>query len=254
MKLKMQGIRISFPGWEMDDFSLEAPSGSFTSIVGPSGCGKSTILRAIAGLEAPQKGKVFFGAKEVTSTPAEERDVGLVFQGDALFSHINVFDNVAFGPRMKKEKNIEGKVASALSLVHLAGFEKRDTTTLSGGEKKRVAIARALAFSPKILLLDEPLAGLDANLREKMKSLLRELSQKTGLTTIMVTHDIEDAFSLSGRIVAMSRGKVEQEGKPFELLLRPKTRFVKEFFSSYALEKKGGKYFILKKGNYRKIK
>ena len=189
--------------------------------------------------------KCFFGKNDVTAVPAEGRGTGFVFQGDALFSHMDVFGNVAFGLEMRKENGLQGKVREALRLVHLEGFEKRKIAGLSGGERKRVAIARAMAFSPKLLLLDEPLNGLDANLRERMKSLLREVQQKSGATVVMVTHDIDEAFPLSDLMVVMSPGKVEQLGKPQDIFLNPATNFVKEFISDYAIvrlkEKKGGK-------------
>lgn len=248
MEIELSGISISFGAWFMNGFSLAVPSGSFTSIVGPSGCGKTTILRLVAGLESPKSGKVLFDKSDVTLVEPGERNVGIVFQSDALFSHMNVFDNVAFGPRQKKMPDVQERVARALALVHLNGFEKRDVTKLSGGEKKRVAIARAIAFEPNALLLDEPLNGLDARLKEKTKLLLRELREKTRITIIMVTHDIDEAFSLSDNIAVMSTGKLEQFGSPVEIFTKPKTGFVKDFVSDYILvkargKKIGGKYF-----------
>ena len=235
MKVKLKKIKLSFEKfWEMD-FSLKIKDGCFTSIVGPSGCGKTTLLRIISGLQEVKEGKIFFGEKEVTKVPAEKRNTGFVFQGDALFTHLNVFENIAFGLKMRKQKNIEEKVLKALELVHLKGFEKRKVDKLSGGEKRRTAIARAIAFEPDLLLLDEPLNGLDANLKEKMKKFLKELGEKTGLTIIMVTHDIDEAFFLSDRIVVMDKGKKMQEGKPEEIFLKPENDFVKNFVSDYVL-------------------
>ncbi len=235
MQIRLEKLKLVFENfWEMN-FSLKIKDGCFTSIVGPSGCGKTTLLRIISGLQEIEEGKIFFGEKEVTKVPAEKRNAGFVFQGDALFTHLNVFENIAFGLKMKKQKNIKEKVLKALELVHLNGFEKRRVTKLSGGEKRRVAIARAIAFEPDLLLLDEPLSGLDAKLKEKMKVFLKELSEKTGLTIIMVTHDIDEAFFLSDRIVVMDKGKKMQEGKPEEIFLKPKNDFVKNFVSDYVL-------------------
>lgn len=234
MKVRLEGIKVVFPELEID-FSAEITSGSFTSIVGPSGCGKTTLLKTISGLLEAETGRIFFGEKEVTIIPAEKRNTGFVFQGDALFSHLNVFDNIAFGLRMRKEKNIEEKVLKALELVHLKGFEKRNVNNLSGGEKRRTAIARAVAFKPDLLLLDEPLNGLDAKLKEKMKVFLKELSEKTKLTIIMVSHDIDEAFFLSDKIIVMNSGKVEQAGKPEEIFLQPENEFVRDFVSDYIL-------------------
>ncbi len=233
MEIKMEKLWIKFDEWKLD-FSLEIKSGKFVSVVGPSGCGKTTLLRIISGLQE-SKGKIFFGDKEVTKVPTEKRNIGFVFQGDSLFPHLNVFDNIAFGLKMKKEKQIKEKVLNALSLVHLNGFEKRNTVNLSGGEKRRVEIARAIAFEPGLLLLDEPLNGLDANLKEKMKLFLKELSEKTGLTMIMVTHDIDEAFFLSDEIIVMDSGRIEQTGKPTEIFLNPANDFVRNFVSDYVL-------------------
>ena len=270
MKLELKGVSSSLGDFHLKDFSMVAHGGSFTTIAGPSGSGKTTVLRIIAGLQGADSGKVLFGNADVTPIPAELRNVGLVFQADALFSHLDVAGNVGFGPCMKKFPHIPQRVAKALSLVRLQGFEKRNVTSLSGGEKKRVAIGRAIAFNPAILLLDEPLSGLDANLKEKMKLLLNELQKKTGLTIVMVTHDLDDAFFLSDRIVVINKGRIEQQGKPAEIFTKPKGAFVREFVSDYVLaqgnSKKGqqakfsfplkgrGKFLIaLKKTNYRQI-
>ncbi|MCR4335965.1 MAG: ABC transporter ATP-binding protein [archaeon] len=269
MKLKIEKLNLIYSDWEMKNLSLEIQGGSFTAIVGPSGCGKTTLLRTIAGLETPVSGNIFFNKNNVTNIPPEERNVGFVFQGDSLFSHLNVFDNVAFGIKMKKQSDVQKKVKETLKLVHLEGFEKRKVNHLSGGEKKRVAIARAIAFRPELLLLDEPLNGLDAPLKEKMKFFLKELQKKTGLTMIFVSHDIDEAFFLSDKIVVMNFGKIEQSGLPVEIFSKPKNSFVKNFVSDYVLieaKKKGknlearlkipyngkGKAFVnLKKTNYK---
>jgi len=236
MKVSIEKVSVLFKDWEMKNFSLKITK-NFTSIVGPSGCGKTTLLRVLSGLQGTEKGKIFFNENDVSQLPPEERNIGVVFQGDSLFSHLNVFENVAFGLKMKKHKNISQKVSKALSLVHLPGFEKRKVTNLSGGEKKRVAIARAIAYNPDLLLLDEPLNGLDAPLKEKMKLFLKELSEKTGLTTIMVTHDIDEAFYLSDEIVVMNNGRVSQIGSPVQIFSKPKNSFVKNFISDYILVK-----------------
>jgi len=256
MELKIDKISVLYPDWKMKKLSLEIQSGSFTAIVGPSGSGKTTLLRAIAGLEKTESGSIWFNEKNVSKFPPEERNIGFVFQGDSLFSHLNVFDNVAFGLKMKNQENIVGRVKRALKLVHLKGFEKRSANNLSGGEKKRVAIARAIAFNPGILLLDEPLNGLDAPLKEKMKLLLKELQKKTNLTMVFVSHDIDEAFFLSDKIVVMNSGKIEQVGLPVEIFLKPKNSFVKSFAECYVLveaKKKGknleAKLSFLPKGN-----
>ncbi|MBI2598047.1 MAG: ABC transporter ATP-binding protein [Candidatus Diapherotrites archaeon] len=270
MRVELEKISVSFSNWKMQNFSLKVPDGGITSIVGPSGSGKTTILRVISGLQHPESGKIFFGKKEVTELPAEKRNAGFVFQNEALFYHLNVFENVAFGLRMKKEKNLQEKVLRALKIVHLAGFENRNIQSLSGGEKKRVAIARAIAFEPDLLLLDEPLNGLDAKLKESTKKLLKELQEKTGLSMVFVTHDIDEAFYLGDEIVVINSGKLEQAGSPKEIFLRPKNGFVKEFVSDYLLVKgkiadgkidakfsfsakkeKGTPFFAVKKNNYK---
>jgi len=236
MEIVLGKLFAGFDGFSVE-FSLKVNSGSFTSVVGPSGSGKTTLLKMICGLTKVERGRIFFGKKEVTEIPPEKRNIGFVFQGDSLFSHLSVFDNVAFGLKMKKERKevIEKKVLQALKLVHLEGFQKREVNNLSGGEKRRTAIARAIAFNPDLLLLDEPLNGLDANLKEKMKVFLKELSEKTNLTIIMVSHDIDEAFYLSDKIVVMNNGRKEQEDSPEKIFLQPKNDFVKNFVSDYIL-------------------
>jgi ABC-type Fe3+/spermidine/putrescine transport system ATPase subunit len=235
VKLALNQLSIAYPDWSMENCSLTIPHGTFTAVVGPSGSGKTTLLRLIAGLEKPATGTIFLDTENVTHVSAEHRNIGFVFQGDALFSHLDVFDNVAFGLKMHNASQIQEKVSKALSLVHLTGFEKRAVNTLSGGEKKRVAIARAIAFNPNVLLLDEPLNGLDAQLKEKMKVFLKKLQEKTGLAMILVTHDLDDAFFLSDQLVVMNNGKIEQTGTPSDLFFSPKNVFVKNFFSDYVL-------------------
>lgn len=233
----------------MQNLSLEIPSGSFVSIVGPSGCGKTTLLRIISGLQKVDFGNVFFGDFDFTSLPPEKRNTGFVFQQDSLFSHLNVFENVAFGLKVRGIKDVSKKVKDALLVAHLSGFEKRMPSGLSGGEAKRAAICRAISFSPAVLLLDEPLNGLDNHLKDKMKSFLRELQKNTGLTVVMVTHDIDDAFYLSDFIAVMNSGKIEQFGNPLEIFNAPKGKFVKDFVSGYSIAEaslnklKSGSYF-----------
>ena len=246
MKLTVKDLSIDLDGFKVKKVSFEVVPHSFFSIVGPTGSGKSSILKAIAGLLEVEGGKIFFGEKNVNSVPAEKREVGFVFQNASLFSHLNVFENIAFGLRVRKEKNVEKKVVELLEMVGLQGFESRSTKNLSGGEAKLVAIARALAVSPKLLALDEPLNGLDAPLREKMKNLIKKIQTQTKITTIYVTHDLDEAFFLSDKILVLNNGQVEQIGEAKEIFLHPKTVFVKDFVSDYALVnarvvKKGGK-------------
>ncbi|MEK6957493.1 MAG: ABC transporter ATP-binding protein [archaeon] len=233
MRIELKGIGVAYKDWKLENFSSVFKSGSFVSVLGPSGSGKTTLLRLLCGLEKPSSGKILFGEKDVTKTAPEERNLGVVFQGNSLFSHLDVFGNVAFGLKMKKEKDLEKKVSEALRLVHFEGFGRRNVNFLSGGEQKRVAIARAIAFNPSALLLDEPFNGLDARLKESLKVLLKELRAKTGLTVILVTHDLDEAFFLSDRLIVMNNGSKEQEGTPFEVLLKPANSFVKDFFSDY---------------------
>src|SRR3989344_3302652 len=235
MSYSLERISHSLGSWHMTDFSLEIPEGKFVSIAGPSGCGKTTLLKILCGLEEPASGRVLFSGTDVSNMPPEKRGVGLVFQSDALFGHMDVLGNVSFGLEMRSDSEAKNKALAALRLVRLEGFEKREIAGLSGGERKRVAIARAIAFNPVLLLLDEPLNGLDASLREKMKLLLKEVQQKTGTTVVMVTHDMDEAFPLSDLVVVMNAGKVEQAAKPEEIFLFPATDFVKDFTSDYAL-------------------
>lgn len=253
MKISLENVDFVQGKWSMDSFSIVFP-GSLSAIVGPSGCGKTTVLRLIAGLESPLSGKILFDSKDVTGLPAEQRNIGLVFQNDGLFSHMDVLQNVEFGPRMKCEKSPKKSALEALKLVHLEGFENRNINSLSGGERKRVAIARALAFNPKVLLLDEPFSGLDANLKEKLKRLILELKEKTKLTIVLVTHDLDEAFFLADKIIVMNNGKKEQECSPIEIFKKPKTEFVKSFTSDYKLVEKSRPKFIclIKKSNFRK--
>lgn len=203
----------------------------FLTLLGPSGCGKTTILRIIGGFEEPSHGQVLFYGKDIAKVPPYKREVNTVFQKYALFPFLNVYDNVAFGLNIKKKdkKEIQEKVTKMLSLVGLKGFEKRDVTSLSGGQQQRVAIARALINEPKVLLLDEPLGALDAKLRKGMQAELKKIQKEVGITFIFVTHDQEEALSMSDTIVVMNDGIIQQIGTPMDVYNEPQNRFVAEF-------------------------
>lgn len=203
----------------------------FLTLLGPSGCGKTTILRIIAGFEEPSHGQVMFNGEDIAKVPAYKREVNTVFQKYALFPFLNVHDNVAFGLNLKKKdkKEIDEKVTKMLSLVGLAGFGNRDITSLSGGQQQRVAIARALVNEPKVLLLDEPLAALDAKLRKGMQAELKKIQKEVGITFIFVTHDQEEALSMSDTIVVMNDGIIQQIGTPMDIYNEPENRFVANF-------------------------
>lgn len=213
--------------------------GEFVTLLGPSGCGKSTLLRCIAGLNEINAGDIYIDGENVTDRSAKDRGIGMVFQNYALFPNMTVFENIAFGLEMKKMKKayIERKVEEMLKLVHLE--EKRDfyPNELSGGQKQRVAIARSLATEPKILLLDEPLSALDAKVRKSLREQLKEIQKKTHVTTIFVTHDQEEALTISDRVFIMDRGDIVQVGTPEEIYTNPKTVFMAEFIGNYNILK-----------------
>jgi putative spermidine/putrescine transport system ATP-binding protein len=215
----------------VDDLSLEVADGEFVVLLGPSGCGKTTTLRMIAGFIEASTGAVRIGARDVTHDPPHRRNVGFVFQNYALFPHLNVAENVAFGLRRRRrpEREIAERVSRALALVKLEGFEARMPRQLSGGQQQRVAIARALVISPDVLLLDEPLSNLDAKLRRDVRAELRRLQQLSGITTVMVTHDQDEAMSIGDRLVVMNHGRVQQIGAPQALYRQPANRFVAGF-------------------------
>jgi spermidine/putrescine transport system ATP-binding protein len=215
----------------VDGINLDMPSGEFFSMLGPSGCGKTTTLRMIAGFEEPTEGRILLDGADMQFTPPHKRNVNTVFQSYALFPHLNVYDNVAFGLRRQKanKNEVRQRVAEALELVQLTGFEKRKPVQMSGGQQQRVALARALVLKPAVLLLDEPLGALDAKLRKQLQVELKALQQQVGITFVYVTHDQEEALTMSDRIAVMSNGRVEQVAPPEEVYERPSTTFVADF-------------------------
>jgi len=215
----------------VDAVSLEFPAGKLVTLLGPSGCGKTTTLRMIAGLEYPTGGRIFIGDEDVTPLPAANRGVTMVFQSYALFPHLTVFENVAYGLRIAKRPaaEIARRVGDVLTLVGLPEVGRRYPAQLSGGQQQRVALARALVMEPKVLLFDEPLSNLDAKLRKRVRGEIRELQQRLGITSIYVTHDQAEALALSDVIIVMNQGKVEQIGAPRDLYTRPATQFVADF-------------------------
>jgi putative spermidine/putrescine transport system ATP-binding protein len=220
----------------VDDVTIDIADGEFLVLLGPSGCGKTTTLRMVAGFVPPSAGKLAIGTRDVTSLPPWKRNCGLVFQSYALFPHMTVAENVAFGLEMRKVSPADRgpRVAEALRLVQLAGFDERYPSQLSGGQQQRVALARALAMEPDVLLLDEPLSNLDAKLRQEVRVEIRDLQRKLGLTTIMVTHDQEEALTMADRLVVMEKGQVRQIGTQRELYEKPADRFVAGFIGRSA--------------------
>jgi len=215
----------------VDGIDLQIPGGEFFSLLGPSGCGKTTTLRMIAGFEEPTSGEVRLDGDDMAGTPASRRNVHTVFQSYALFPHLTVFNNVAFGLRRQKvaREDVRRRVDEALALVELVGFARRKPAQLSGGEQQRVALARALVLRPAVLLLDEPLGALDAKLRRQLQVELKQLQEQVGITFVYVTHDQEEALTMSDRIAVMNCGRVEQVGRPREVYEEPSTAFVADF-------------------------
>jgi spermidine/putrescine ABC transporter ATP-binding subunit len=218
----------------LDEVCLDIEVGEFVTLLGPSGCGKSTTLRAIAGLLDIDRGTIAIDGRDFTKVPIHRRDIGVVFQNNALFPHMTVAQNVAFGLRMRNIARAEqaSRTAEALALVHLPDLGARYPHQLSGGQQQRVAIARALVISPRVLLLDEPFAALDRKLREEMQMELRDLTRRVGITSVFVTHDQEEALTLSDRVVVMNAGRIEQIGTPDAIYSRPETRFVADFMGA----------------------
>jgi len=218
----------------VENVKLSIEEGEFITLLGPSGCGKTTTLRLVAGLEEPSGGQVLIDGNDVTELPAYRRDIGMVFQSLALFPHMDVFGNIAYGMRIRNasKAEIHHKVEDLLQLVKLPGIERRKIVQLSGGQRQRVAFARALAMNPSVFLLDEPFAALDKNLREEMQIELRKLQRRIKITTIFVTHDQREAMSMSDRIVVMNQGRIEQIGPPQNIYLNPASTFVAHFIGT----------------------
>lgn len=227
-----QNIRKTFGSFTaIHDLSLTVEPGTLVTLLGPSGCGKTTTLRMLAGLEHPTSGRIFISEKDVTMLPANERDVSMVFQSYALFPHMNALENVAYGLQSSglKKNEARDKAEQGLELVGLAGMGQRLPAELSGGQQQRVAVARALVLEPQVLLLDEPLSNLDARLRRRVRTEIRELQQRLGFTAVYVTHDQDEALAVSDRIVVMKDGEIAQEGSPRELYEAPASSFIADF-------------------------
>lgn len=260
--VELKNISVAFDGEQvLDGLNLEIKDKEFITLLGPSGCGKTTTLRLIAGFLEPDSGDILFEGEKINGVPAYKRQVNTIFQRYALFPHLNVYENIAFGLRVKKrpEKEIKEKVAEMLRLVNLTGLEKRHIDTLSGGQQQRVAIARAIANHPKVLLLDEPLAALDLKLRKDMQKELKKIQQQLGITFIFVTHDQEEALTMSDRVVVMDGGKIQQVGTPQDIYNEPENAFVADFIGEsnivdgkmlrdYYVEFSGQKFDCLDKG------
>lgn len=230
--ISLQNIVVEYEGERiLENLNLNIYDSEFVTLLGPSGCGKTTTLRVIGGFIEPLSGKVLFNGKDIKGLPPYKREINTVFQRYALFEHLNVFDNIAFGLRISKipEKEIKEKVFEMLKLVNLKGFEKRKTSRLSGGQQQRVAIARALVNKPKILLLDEPLGALDLKLRKEMQAELKRIQQSLNITFIFVTHDQEEALTMSDRVIVMNNGDVQQIGTPIDIYNEPINAFVADF-------------------------
>ncbi|MCI5957200.1 MAG: ABC transporter ATP-binding protein [Clostridiales bacterium] len=234
----MKHIRKSYGNFDaVEDADFHIHSGEFFTLLGPSGCGKTTTLRMIAGFSFPTSGKIFFDDREVTTLAPNKRDIGMVFQNYALFPHLTIGENVAFGLKVRKvDKALrQKKVAEALEKVHLGGYENRKVHEISGGQQQRVALARALVIEPAILLLDEPLSNLDAKLRDDTRSEIKRLQRELNITTIYVTHDQAEAMAVSDRILIMKSGATQQLGAPCDVYYRPENRFVAEFIGKYTV-------------------
>lgn len=238
MYLRLENISKIFPPrggvtevTAVDQVSLDIEKGELVTLLGPSGCGKTTTLRMIAGFEFPTDGKIYLDGMEINSLPPHKRDMSMVFQSYAIFPHLNVFENIAYGLNVRHDSKyqIDESVNHVLDLVHLSGYGDRGPNQLSGGQQQRVALARALVMEPKVLLMDEPLSNLDAKLREEMRTEIRRIQKTLNITSVYVTHDQIEAMTLSDRIVVMNEGIIEQIGSPTEIYRYPKSRFVADF-------------------------
>lgn len=230
--IELRDVSVAFESEQiLNSINLDIKDKEFVTLLGPSGCGKTTTLRLIAGFLEPDNGDIVFGGKRINGVPAYKRQVNTIFQRYALFPHLNVYENIAFGLRIKKlpENEIKERVEEMLKLVNLVGLEKRHIGTLSGGQQQRVAIARAIANRPRVLLLDEPLAALDLKLRKDMQKELKKIQQQLGITFIFVTHDQEEALTMSDRVVVMDNGKIQQVGTPQDIYNEPQNAFVADF-------------------------
>src|SRR5919108_4240548 len=239
MEVRVQNLRKEFDRFPaLHDISLDIRSGELIALLGPSGSGKTTLLRLIAGLERPTEGAIYFGEENASEKTVQERNVGFVFQHYALFRHMTVAENIGFGLKVRdrdkrpSDAEIRRRASELLDLVQLSGLEKRYPAQLSGGQRQRVALARALAIQPRVLLLDEPFGALDAQVRRELRRWLRELHDRTGHTTVFVTHDQEEALELADRVVVMSQGRIEQIGAPAEVYDTPATAFVFDFLGN----------------------
>ena len=238
MSIVIKNLKKKFGNYiAMDDVSLQVREGEFIALLGPSGSGKTTLLRIIAGLEWPDEGEIYLEGVDASGKATRERKIGFVFQHFALFKHMNVFENIAFGLRLKRpkltEESIKTHVESLLELVHLSGTERKYPSELSGGQRQRIALARVLAIEPKYMLLDEPFGALDTKVRKELRRFLRKLHETTGLTTIFVTHDQEEAMEVADRIGILNQGALVQLGTPLEIWEKPANSFVFDFIGNY---------------------
>ncbi|MDO6586082.1 ABC transporter ATP-binding protein [Salipiger sp. 1_MG-2023] len=241
--VSLEGLTLAYGSTiAVDKLNLTIAQGELVSLLGPSGCGKTTTMRAIAGLMSPRAGRITIDGRDVTRLPPSKRDIGLVFQSYALFPHLTVYENVAFGLRLRSESDLDAKVRSGLATVGLEAFADRAPKDLSGGQQQRVALARSLVMQPKVLLLDEPLSNLDARLRLDMRMELQRVQRETGITMIFVTHDQSEALALSDRIVLMKGGAIEQLGTPEEIYSAPVSGFAADFvgFETILPDEAGG--------------
>ncbi len=238
MYLRLVNVTKVFPGrggegevTAVDNVSLTIEEGELVTLLGPSGCGKTTTLRMIAGFEFPSSGEIYLDGKTVNDLPPHKRDMSMVFQSYAIFPHLSVYENVAYGLKVQRlpKKEVEERVATTLDLVELGGYEKRAPNQLSGGQQQRVALARALIMEPKVLLMDEPLSNLDAKLREQMRGEIRRIQKVLGITSVYVTHDQVEAMTISDRVVVMNEGRIDQVGTPTEIYRHPQSQFVADF-------------------------